>query len=196
MKNRNNRKNYSKSSKKKLNIRSNTIKKVNNVNDKKRKNFKFIKRSKDAEETQRKQKVIEDTYKQKVQRRSFESESEVEENEEVNHYDELLSSLAGSRNNKQSAIESDSDDEELDNEEIEDEEIGEEGNEEMSEGSLDEEDLEDIGSEGNISDEEVSHQVLIFIHWKHFIAESVVCIVYRLPVKVNHIRSCLAQLQT
>lgn len=152
MKNRN-RKNYSKSSKKKLNIRSKNIKKEH-VTDKKRKNFKFIKRSKDAEESQRKQKLIEDTYKHRVQKRQDFESDDGSEVEEVNHYDELLSSLAGaeSKNKKSEAIDSD-DDDELESDECEEEG----GDEEMSEVGSSHEDIEEDDSEPENDDaEEVS----------------------------------------
>lgn len=123
------RKNYSRNKGKKSNFnQKKTISKTNNKssNDKRSKNFRFIQRSKEAEEYQRRQKIIEDKYKKQTLgpdgNENDDNELEVEEEEE-NPYEELLSTFEKNRKRKEHIESSSDEDDENASEEDEDDEI-------------------------------------------------------------------------
>lgn len=102
----------------KLGKNSKSVKKVDksfnkSAFDKKRKNFKFIKRSKEAEEAQRRQKIVEDRYKKQNVVESI-SDDNYDEEDEENPLEQLISTFkpVHGRNTTSEAIESATDSEE------------------------------------------------------------------------------------
>ncbi|XP_055849072.1 U3 small nucleolar RNA-associated protein 25 homolog [Episyrphus balteatus] len=156
------RKNYSRSKGKKPNFNQNkTISKNNKTPTNKRsKNFRFIQRSKEAEEQQRRHKIIEDKYKkQTLGTADDDSDNDVEDEvEEENAYEALLSTL-DKNGKKNKHIESSSDEDENVSDEENKSELGGEDDgdslEEEDEELGEEEDFESDIENSEVDDEEV-----------------------------------------
>ncbi|XP_055378039.1 U3 small nucleolar RNA-associated protein 25 homolog [Condylostylus longicornis] len=156
------KKNYKRRGKSSLSKKSKKQKKLEkDAFDEKRKKFKFIQRSKESEETQRRQKLVEDKYRRNMSNNFLTEIDNDFQQEEENPYEKLLSVLPQNSKEKASekAIESSSEDETDSDQEISGSAIIED-QQSMSESQDEEEDEyngenEDGSEKGNEDEKDV-----------------------------------------